>query len=198
MLDGGSVDRCIVGAVDSRANTRFLPAAARLGQLRTGDNPAGLIPGEAGAFFVLERLPDARRAGRPILAQIGKPVATREPVGLIDPERQPTGAGLAHVIRTALAASKAGFAVGDLNGSTRRAVEWGMARVRLASEHVVELPTWLPAMSFGDTGAASGAVGACLAARAFARGYAPARAALVWSSSESGLKSAFTISAVAE
>jgi 3-oxoacyl-[acyl-carrier-protein] synthase-1 len=52
----------------------------------------------------------------------------------------------------------------------------------------------LLATSFGETGAAASALGACMAVRAFARGYAGGNEVLVWSSSPCGAKSAFVVS----
>jgi 3-oxoacyl-[acyl-carrier-protein] synthase-1 len=70
-----------------------------------------------------------------------------------------------------------------------------MVRLRGALGGKVDVPLWLPAASFGDTGAATGAVATCMAARAFERGYAPGDAALIGLSSESGERGAFGIAA---
>jgi 3-oxoacyl-[acyl-carrier-protein] synthase-1 len=192
----GAVDRAIVGAVDCRADARFLPAAARLGQLRTSDDPAGLIAGEAAAFLLVEKRNDARHLPVTPLAVLGAAVASRDPRGLLDPDHAPTGAVLAQVVRSALAGGAVDWVIGDLNGSTRRAVDWAHALVRLRSDGALGgVPAWFPAMSFGDTGAAAGAVGACVAARALSRGYAPGTSALVFMSSENGTKSALTLRA---
>ena len=85
-----------------------------------------------------------------------------------------------------------GLFIGDLNGTERRALDWGHAIMRLRSklESDLAVPLWLPAASFGDTGAAAGPVAICLAARGFDRGYAPNGNVVVWLSSESGLMGA--------
>jgi 3-oxoacyl-[acyl-carrier-protein] synthase-1 len=76
-------------------------------------------------------------------------------------------------------------------------MDWGHALVRLRKD----LPAFqdvravYSAASFGDTGVASGALGVCMAARAFARRYAPAARALVLSSSDEGARAALSVGA---
>jgi 3-oxoacyl-[acyl-carrier-protein] synthase-1 len=85
----------------------------------------------------------------------------------------------------------------DQNGETFRAYEWAdfVLRVRDRFPAVMEAPLLYPAVAFGDTGAASGALGLALAVRAFARGYAPARTAVVFSASYEGLRSGIRVEA---
>ncbi len=199
LMSSNQVDRCIVGAIDSRVEVGFLQAAARLSLLRTLDNPVGQIPGEAAAFLLLERPRDAKGAGLAVVATIAATALGAGPADLLAQDWSPSGGELADVLRSALdAAPGVAFSIGDLNGTPRRADEWGNALVRLRAGHVIpDLPAWFPAISFGDTGAASGAVGLCVSARAFARRYAPGDAAVVWLSSESGSKAAIVVQAPA-
>ena len=76
--------------------------------------------------------------------------------------------------------------VTDQNGEHYRAMEWGHALVRSLPSHpaLADSLLWYPAMSFGDTGAASAGVGAALVLHAFRRDYAPGRKATVLSVSE--------------
>ena len=197
---GGSVDRCLVGAIDSRIEPRFLTAAAGLGALRTNDRPVGLIGGEAAAFVLVERMHDVRSSGRSPIAIPSGIGFGEEPTGHFA-DAPASGRALASAILGALAASPSlgaslALLIGDLNGTERRGYEWGMALARLRAAGMgTELPTWYPATSFGDTGAASGAVFLCVAARAFARGYAPGRGALLWMQSESGRSAAIGLEA---
>ncbi len=199
VMASNQVDRCIVGAIDSRAEAGFLKAAARRGLLRTMDNPVGLIPGEAAAFVLLERPRDAARARLAVVATITATAIGAAPTDLLAKDWTPSGGEFTDVLRTALGvAPRVAFSIGDLNGTERRADEWGNALARLRAEHVIpDLPAWFPAISFGDTGAASGAVGLCVAARAFARRYAPGGTGVVWLSSESGAKAAIVVQAPA-
>jgi 3-oxoacyl-[acyl-carrier-protein] synthase-1 len=195
LIASNTVDRCIVGAIDSRAEAGFLQAAARLRLLRTVDNPVGLTPGEAAAFLLLERPRDAARGRHPVVAMLATNTIGASSTDLLAKDWPASGGEFADVLRAALiTAPSVAFSIGDLNGTERRAVEWGNALVLLGAQHgFPSLPTWFPALSFGDTGAASGAVGLCVAARAFARRYAPGGSCLVWLSSESGAKSAIVV-----
>jgi 3-oxoacyl-[acyl-carrier-protein] synthase-1 len=76
--------------------------------------------------------------------------------------------------------------ISDHNGELYRAYDWGHACVRLrpAYAQLAEAGPWHPCEAFGDTGAASGAVGLIMAMAAFRRGYAPARSAMILSSSD--------------
>ena len=193
-IAAGKIDRCLVGGIDSRTGADFLWAAARLNMLRTNDNPVGLMPGEAAAFFLLERLTDASRSGIMTSALLTGAYNDREPIGLLG-DVPPTGVALGCVIKAALATNPStGLIIGDLNGTQQRAMEWGLAAVRVQSEFgITDLPSWVPAISFGDSGAAAGGVGIVMASWAFARRYSPADEALIWLSSEAGDKGAITI-----
>lgn len=199
-LRTGAVDRCIVGGIDSRVEPRFLRAAAALGVLRTNESPTGLIPGEAAAFFMIERAQHVglRTPGATPVLVTGAAIS-EEPGGSLG-DRPPTGGALSAVIAGLLAQpdvrQTASFVVSDLDGTERAALDWAHTLVRLRREHAFgDMPVWCPATSFGDTGAAAGAVAACLAARAFERGYAPGPGALVCLSSESGARGAFGLHA---
>ena len=195
MVAGGQVDQCLVGAVDSYLDPEFLLAAAVKGVLKTAVNPVGFVPGEAGAFVLLERTAEARRAAaRPIASFTCGPLVP----GAFDrfSDRPPDGAVLARAIRSLLAteAGRADLAlvIGDLNGDEYRARNWGGALARVRSRGVMKAPMWIPALGFGETGSAAGAVGVCLAARAMERGHLRG-AALAWLSDESGAAAALMV-----
>jgi 3-oxoacyl-[acyl-carrier-protein] synthase-1 len=193
LLRSGRAERCIVGAVDSRTEARFLPAAARLQLLRTVDNATGLIPGEAAAFVLLERASELRRKPEAYLlsAEI-----VDEGVDLLSRQTAPSGRGLATLIGNAMQQHPTiGFVVADLDGCSRRAMEWGMAQVRLRAKGLAELEAWYPAAELGSTGAAAGGVACCVTVRAFTRHYAPAPLGLITCSSERGIKGAIVLQA---
>ena len=85
--------------------------------------------------------------------------------------------------------------IADQNGEVYRANEWGHALVHLiqAFPTTQNVRMWLPAIGFGDTGAASGGVAACQALRAFARNYHVENDAIVLSSSPWGERAAFVL-----
>jgi len=190
MVASTRLDRCLVGAVDSCLDPEFLLASAVKGLLKTPVNPTGFVPGEAAAFALVERTADARRAQARPLASF---VCGQLVPGEFDrfSEEPPDGTVLAHAIRNLLAIqprrSEVALVIGDLNGDEYRARNWGSALVLLRNAHgVADAPMWIPALGFGETGSASGALGLCLAARAIERGYIRRGAALAWLSDESG------------
>jgi len=80
----------------------------------------------------------------------------------------------------------------DINGERYRTDEWAFTMLR--ASHVVRDATYsIATSSWGDVGAASGALGCILAARAWARDYAKGPRALVWGSSEGGLRAAVVL-----
>lgn len=196
----GAIDRCIVGAVDSRIEPKFLTAAAALGVLRTNDHAAGLIGGEAATFVLLERRRDAQAARRSPFASLSSFGFASEPSGHFS-DAPATGRALTSALGDAVQGSPSLAAdlalwIGELNGTERRSYEWGTALMRLrAAGLAADLPAWYPATSFGDTGAAAGAVYLCVALQAFHRGYAPGRGIMIWLQSESGASAAIGVKA---
>jgi 3-oxoacyl-[acyl-carrier-protein] synthase-1 len=87
----------------------------------------------------------------------------------------------------------------DQNGEVFRANDWGFGLVRLQGASGIDTAqteVWYPAGSFGDVGAASGAVATCIALRAFERRYAPSPHALVIASGDGVDRAGCVISSV--
>ena len=82
----------------------------------------------------------------------------------------------------------------DLNGELYRANEWGITLLRLASltKPFVDPTVWFPVTCFGETGAATGAIQALVAIRAFERNYPEGESAVLASASD-GTKRAVVI-----
>ena len=185
---------CVVGAVDSlvdAAALRFLYDAIRL---KTPDDPNGLMPGEGAAFLLLERADWARQRRLPILARVaGTAVEQGEDPDVV--ERPPRGTALLSLFSRLLDGNPlpgdAYWVLSDQNGETYPALEWADFVIRAQGRlpDPAAEPLWYPAISFGDTGAASGALAACMAVRAFSRGYAPASTAIVVSGTYEGARS---------
>jgi len=200
LLARGEVEACVVGGVDTLCDRLALAALGAEQRLKTADNPVGLQPGEAAAFLLLEKPEAARRRGAKVLARIGGVGVAAEPRS---EEDGPLGQGLLAALRELVAAAGAppagqAFFVLDRNGEASRAADWGHCQQRLTAGFPGLLPAaqWDPATSFGDTGAASGALGAGLAIRGFDRRYAPAPSAIVLSASDGGPRAALRLDQV--
>lgn len=181
------LERVLLVAVDSYLDELLLQQLASHRRLKSDEHPVGLMPGEAGVCLLVETEVSARRRGLEPVVLIDKVATGREP----DPfgsGRQNMGRGLARCIQEVLAAAPSPFEgdlYSDLNGEQWRAHEWGCVRVHLSAQlgaHRLHVP----GTSVGEVGAASGALGVCLAAHDLARGHARQGHALVLSSSEHG------------
>ena len=188
-LLAGDVDVALVGGVDSLIRRDVLVALDRSGALRSSTRPQGVIPGEAAAFFVLER---AAGAGDRALAHLANVVTTEEPTtGTEDPNiAAGLTAALHRVRRRGAPMTSPPLTISDLNGDRYRAIEWVMASMRAFSDLHGDEPLWHPADCIGDTGAASGAISIVWAVTAFGKGYAPSSQILTWGASDGPLRGA--------
>ncbi len=190
--------RVLLLAVDSWLDAVSLQWLADDRRLHSEELATGLRPGEAAACLLVEEAVIAKRRNATVAAKIAG-VETASPSTASDPDdatRWRTGTApeiarhLAATVRSAAGLTRvsptfSGDVVVDLNGESWRANAWGHARVHLTTEweSVREV---IPATSIGDVGAASGALGVCIAARSWARRYALTDRALVCSTSDSG------------
>ncbi|RKH12115.1 hypothetical protein D7X74_24205 [Corallococcus sp. CA047B] len=177
LLNSRTVDRCIVGGIDSLIDGGPLLAARELQLTRTPNSPVGFLPGEAAGFVLIESARAADARGARIQALLG-------PVGIAEESfdrfsgTPSTGAALFAATTACLESwseqdGAIGSAVVNLNGDPFRAMDYGSALVRMTS---ARLPTSfrlvLPVDSFGELGAATGPVSACMSVRSLVRGYA--------------------------
>jgi len=198
-LYNGQVEMAVIGGVDSLLDKDTLWWLKSRGRLKTPDVPAGLQPGEAGAFILIETSQSARARGARVFGNVQDVRLGDERKTLLEAE-VPIGAGLVEVL--ASSAKSAGWTdeqtvwiISDQNGEPYRAIEWGNVVVRLVAKYkAFEEPVlWCPAVSFGDTGAASGAVSLCVATSAFDCGYMPARTVAIVSSSDGTYRTAILL-----
>ena len=179
-LRSGRVGTAIVGGIDTLVEEDTLSWLHRTERLKTPNRAVGLEPGEAAAFVVVESEATAAPAGT-VLACIADVKLGNEPRTLRSAGTS-VGEGLANAVIAAAPSARPEeepppWLLSDHNGESYRAHEWGNAIVRLRARSAAfeALRLWYPAINFGDTGAASGVIAMCVAARAFERGYAPAR-----------------------
>ncbi|HVE86927.1 MAG TPA: hypothetical protein VND93_28925 [Myxococcales bacterium] len=214
-LREGQVDGALVLAVDSYCSSQTLELLRRELLLKTPDTPTGIIPGEAAAAVWLEPAPrHAPQGPEPAVVLRSFALAAGDPsphlqvqeAPVEDDEDQPPprpkppeGKTLARCVQTAVGALPPGapapLLVSDHDGQEFRAQEWGLMQVALvaADPRWAGSPHWMPATSFGSTGAASGAIGLAVAVRGLQRGYASAPSAVVLSTSERGERAALYV-----
>jgi 3-oxoacyl-[acyl-carrier-protein] synthase-1 len=190
LMSTSSIKRTIILAVDSYLDSFSLEWLARHGRLKSDENPTGLMPGEAGACFLVEEIDAARKRGAKIRAVVTGVGVAKEANDFFSGLNN-RGVSLCRAIQQALqvdgaAASFSGDLVSDHNGEEWRAMELAGARLLLDAQLNRDAPLILPAACIGDVGAASGAVAVGVAVRAFARNYASSDRALVLCSSDHG------------
>jgi 3-oxoacyl-[acyl-carrier-protein] synthase-1 len=186
----GAASAAIVGGIDSLLDDAALGWLSGLQRLKTPAAAAGLIPGEAAAFLLLEAVHTANSHGRAPIAVLRHVEIATEPRAFLTGQ-SPLGQGLSDALARAVAPGPF-FLVSDHTGEDYRALDWGhaLSRLRARAPWFEPQATWYTCASFGDTGAASGAVGLCLATSAFLRSYAPAPAAIVTSADDGPLRAA--------
>lgn len=189
-LAEGRLDVAVVGGVDSLLETEFLSFLLAERKLKTETFPAGIIPGEAAAFVVLEAVEHARARGAKALSCVTA-VRTAVEAAPVSGEAPSRAEATTRVLQEELADAPCGppgihRIVNDLNGERWRFLEWAMADARALSKLPPHWRLWHPADCFGDIGAATGAAHLCLATRAFQRGYAVGQAILICNSSDGG------------
>lgn len=187
LLEAGEAERVVVLGVDSLVTPEALAWLSLRRWLKTPDRPVGLMPGEAAAAVVLEPERAARRRGAPIQGYV-EAVDVAAPGGEGAGGPPALGRRLAELLLAVWPAGvDVGDVYGDLNGQEHRAAAWGHACVPVREARPgTSAAMHLPASCLGDTGAASGAVALCAAARAFVRRYARGASALVFSMGDAG------------
>jgi 3-oxoacyl-[acyl-carrier-protein] synthase-1 len=174
----------VVGGVDSFLDLALLARLSEEGRILGPNAMDGFLPGEGAAFIVLRGTP--ARADTPSVAVCGA-ASVADPGHRFGAEPA-RGEGLSDAIeamrrefgdpRQPIATTFAG-----MNGESFDAKLWGVAHVRHSTVFAPAVSVEHPADCIGDTGAASGAILASLAAHALARSQRPAPA-LVWAASD--------------
>ncbi|NVJ17287.1 hypothetical protein [Myxococcus sp. AM010] len=181
-ITSGQVQRALIVGVDSlTSDLEALEMLAMKGRLKTPERAVGFMPGEAAVALLVEDPAQARRRGARVEARV-------EALRVGRGDGAAPSMRLVEVLEGTLArATRIGDVYGDLNGEESRAMEWGTLLARLPADSVLaEARSHWPAVSLGDTGAASGGVSMAVATRSFERKYARGDEILVWSRSDDG------------
>jgi 3-oxoacyl-[acyl-carrier-protein] synthase I len=192
-LSAGRAEVCTVIGVDSYADPDTLDWLTANLQHDCNDVRGGFVPGEGAGALVLCTGNVRKYVGIPGLAILRGVHMTTESK-LIKTDADVLGEGLSVAIAGAAANLRlpeeaVDGVYCDINGERYRSDEWGFAALRVGTM-LSSTAYQAPADSWGDVGAASGVLGCILATRAWARGYAAGPRALVWASSEAGLRGA--------
>jgi 3-oxoacyl-[acyl-carrier-protein] synthase-1 len=192
-IRSGETDLCLVGGVDSYIQGETLEWLDDNKQLMSGENRSAFAPGEGAGFCLVASSAFLRRSAIRPLARVVS-VFTAVEKNRIKTDTICIGDGLTAAVRGAYAAlDPASGSVEqtwcDLNGERYRSTEY-MYLLTRAHPLFVRARVSHPADCWGDLGAASGPLFASLAIASWSRGYAAGPRALLWTSSESGYRTA--------
>jgi 3-oxoacyl-[acyl-carrier-protein] synthase-1 len=197
-IASGRASLVLVGGVDSYYDVETLEWLDERRRLHSVGNRDGFVPAEGAGFCLLASPRAANELQLPILANVRAVSVTREPYPFVS-DGVCTGLGLTEafhrVLDTLTNAERADWTMCDMNGESFRATEWMYAYVRSGKRHRDPLEIWHPADSYGDIGAASGAVMVTLAIAAWSRRYARGPRCLIWTSSDEGVRGALLLEA---
>lgn len=196
-MQSGEIKFCIIAAVDSYLLDDRLHLYDQQWRIKTDRNPAGFIPGEAGAVLLLETEEFARDRKAAALVRIDGVRSGQENNSILG-EKTSSGTGLTDAIRSLADVPNKDQAwqwvLSDLNGERYKAFEWGLVQTRLnkliANDHHLSHI----ADVVGDIGAATAAVQVGYVSKAFERGFAPASTALLFAGSDEGKRYAMALS----
>jgi 3-oxoacyl-[acyl-carrier-protein] synthase-1 len=194
LIGEGRADLCLVGGVESYLHPDTLLWLDVNRQLLRSGMRAAFHPGEGAGFLALAGERMRRQLGLQSLGIMLTAQVSQESK-LIKTDELNTGEGLTRAIQGATAqlcaqGERVNDVYCDLNGERYRTEEWGFALLRTQEAFRDGSAAQTAVSEWGDMGAASGALLSILALRAWARGYARGPTALVWASSEGGLRGA--------
>jgi 3-oxoacyl-[acyl-carrier-protein] synthase-1 len=182
LLNEDRAEAVLIGGAESYLDADTLEWLDDQERLHSESNIYGFCPGEGAAFVLL-----AKR-GEDASMKIAATGLGRE-ANLIGTEDICLGEGLGAAF-AALGDGPVDRILCDMNGERYRGNEYGFAVLRSHALFRDAADFEAPADCWGDLGAASGPLFACLATEAETRGYAKGSHTLVWASSEGGQRGA--------
>jgi len=192
-------DLCLVGGVDSYLHHETLDWLDSHRQVATADTRSAFHPGEGAAFVALASDSIRRQYNLPSLATLRDTGVALERK-LIKTDDDNLGEGLTEAVLAAAAALQLpGELIEDvycdINGERYRAEEWGFVLLRTSQLFRDGTRYRSPAESWGDMGAASGALFTVLAAEELSRHRSGAAITMVCGGSEGGTRGAALLGA---
>jgi 3-oxoacyl-[acyl-carrier-protein] synthase-1 len=193
LLQERRADVCLVGGIDSWIDRDLLYSVNAARRLKHSKSMEGFIPGEAAAFVVIETAAHAAGRRQPVLGKIAG-LALAQETALQSSEEPCLGLGLSEAILAAAGSKfntdRIDLIVCDLNGEVYRSEEWAAALPKCVTVSPKEFKLWHPADCMGDVGAAAAAVNLSVALLGLQTGATRRQEALVFASSEAGLRGA--------
>jgi 3-oxoacyl-[acyl-carrier-protein] synthase-1 len=182
LLDSGRAKAVLVGGAESYLDADTLEWLDSEERLHSENNIYGFCPGEGAAFILLAKH-DQDAAMEIAATGLGREANLRGTENIC------LGEGLGAAF-AALRDGPADRIICDMNGERYRGNEYGFAALRSHTLFHDAADFEAPADCWGDVGAASAPLFACLAIEAEVRGYAKGPCTLIWASSARELRGA--------
>jgi 3-oxoacyl-[acyl-carrier-protein] synthase I len=196
-IQAGQAELVLAGGIDTYRDSYVLAVLDAQQRVKSPANRDGFVPGEGAAFILLASVATAMARGLTSLARLSPSVSGFEPGHLYSQEPY-RGDGLASTFTQLVMAGAVEAPVAEvyssMNGESHWGKEWGVSFLRNRAAFRPDHGMHHPAESFGDTGAACGPILVGLAALGIKTGYRRTPA-LVYSSSDRGLRAATVVSA---
>jgi 3-oxoacyl-[acyl-carrier-protein] synthase-1 len=196
-IQSQGADLVIAGAVDTYRDSYVLAKLDAEKRVKSTVNLDGFIPGEGAAFLLLASARAAAARGLTPFASVS-PAAVAFEAGHLYSAEPYRGDGLAATLAQLVASGVVDSPIADvyssMNGESHWGKEWGVGYIRNRAAFKPDHGMHHPADCFGDTGAACGPILIALAALGIKAGYRRGPA-LVYSSSDHGLRAAAVIAA---
>lgn len=180
-LDDGIITCAIVGGVESCLFPEWLVKLDLDYRIKSDKNIDGYIPGEAAAFFIMEK--------QETMTEKDKDMFVLEGMSSVTLPGAYHGGGM--YLKTVLSellhdATDPPVIFCDLNGESNRMEEWGYARTNLGDLLGNPVLLEIPAIKMGDVGAASGGVLIIVSMYFLHHKYENHTGALIFTASDSG------------
>lgn len=168
LIESGRYKHIIVGGIDSFVEPSQLELLHELGILKTPGDPVGFMPGEAAGFIRLSHRSTVR--SEQVLARLSSASSIEKDAPMFGGVPA-TGKAMADVVASVVAGSQTNLAYCiNVNGTTYRAADFGIAQVRLKSNPGIDnMNIKMPVASFGEIGVASGPAAVCYALHGITR-----------------------------
>ncbi len=195
LIQSGRTELCLAGGIDSYLEAETLEWLDEEGLLKSPANRSGFTPGEGAGFCLLASANVIRQLGLSPRAWIAS-AATRREEHHFGTQGINVGQGLSEAIAGATRVlgepptRLADTMYCDLNGEPHRSEEFTYASLRCQLAFADHADYVTPSDCWGDVGAATGPLLACLAVDSGHRRYARGPRPLLWASSHGGERSA--------
>ncbi|VAW59405.1 hypothetical protein MNBD_GAMMA08-2499 [hydrothermal vent metagenome] len=192
-LSNGESEFYLIGGIESYIDPDTLDWVEDNEQLHVPSNAWGFMPGEAACFCLVCLADTANKYKLPVKVK-RVAISTAHEKNKIKTQTVCIGEGLTQAVKGVLSKlpknAKIDYTICDQNGEAYRADEFGFMLSRLSKYFTDPSDYMAPADCWGDVGAASGPLFINLIAAAYEKRYAKGPYTLLWTSSESGERTA--------